>query len=447
MLPIDRALALHQAGDLAGAETIYRQILSRNGAAFDATHMLGVICAQREHYPQAEHLLAAAIAIEPEDDACLNNYANVLVQLQRPDEALAAFDRALSLAPDNAAIHCDRGRALKAMARLDHAMASFKTAVTIDPAFADAHLDLAVCRLLTGDLAGGWTEYEWRWQTGDMEALRQTFQGPLWLGDSDISGKTILVQAEQGLGDAIQFARYAKLLAARGARVIWEARAPVMELIAGIEGVSRVVPLGAPRIPEVDCHCPMMSLPLAFGTRLETIPAAPAYIHPSAARVEAWSARLGPKRRPRIGIVWSGSATNANEPNRAIGLERLLPLRGLDVELIALQSEMRANDQAVLETHRDIRHIAPGFADTAALISLLDLVVTVDTSIAHLAGAVGAPTFLLLSHVPDWRWLRDGEASPWYPSLRLFRQPAAGDWEAVVELVLAEGRALFGVAA
>lgn len=438
MLLIDRALALHQAGDLAGAEAIYRRILSQDAGAFDATHMLGVICAQREHYPQAEQFLAAALALAPDDAACLHNHANVLVQLGRHEAALASFARALAHAPDDARIHCDRGRALKAMARHDAALASFEAAVALDPAFADAHLDLAICRLLAGDLAGGWPEYEWRWQTGHMPALRQTFQGPLWLGEGDLAGKTLLVHAEQGLGDAIQLARYARLLAARGARVIWEARAPLMELIAGIDGVAQVVPMGGPRLADVDCHCPMMSLPLAFGTRLDTIPAAPAYIRPAAARVAAWSARLGPKRRPRIGIAWSGSATNTDEPNRAIGLERILPLRALDVELIALQSEVRAEDQAVLDAHRDIRHLAPGFADTAALIALLDLVVTVDTSIAHLAGAVGAPTFLLLPHVADWRWLRDGEASPWYPSLRLFRQPALGDWQSVVQHVLAE---------
>lgn len=449
MSPIDRALALHQAGDLAAAETIYRDILSSGmacagGAGFDAAHMLGVICAQRAQYAEAERLIATAIAIEPDDAACRHNYANVLLSLGRLDAALTSLDQALALAPRDASIHCDRGRTLKALARYDEAMASFEAAVALDPACADAHLDLAVCRLLGGDLAGGWPEYEWRWRTGGMPMVRQTFQGPLWLGDGDITGKTIMIHAEQGLGDAIQFSRYAKLLAARGARVVLEVRPPLKDLLADLEGVWRIQVAGEPPPHGIDCHCPLMSLPLAFRTRLGTIPAARAYIHPSAARVQKWSSNLGQKRRPRVGIAWSGSATNANEPNRAIGLAWLLPLLSLDIDLVSLQREVRPDDRAVLDAHPEIRHPDLGLADTAALMSVLDLVVTVDTSIAHLSGAVGAPTFLLLSHVPDWRWLRDREDSPWYPTMRLFRQPARGDWDTVVGHVLEECRAFLG---
>lgn len=443
MSPIDRALALHQAGDLAAAETIYRSILAREPTQFDACHMLGVICAQREHYAHAEQLMARAMATEPDDVACLHNYANVLVQLGRLEEALEVLDRAVAHAADDAALLSDRGRTLKALARYDEAIAAFESALTIQTTDADAHLDLAVCRLLNGDFAAGWREYEWRWRVAGRPMPRPVLPGPPWLGHTDIAGQTILIHAEQGLGDAIQFSRYATLLAARGAEVVLQVRPELAELLAGLEGVARILVVDEPPPPGIHRHCPLMSLPLAFGTRLHTIPAAPAYVRPSADGVKAWAERLGPKRRPRIGIVWSGSATNANEANRAIGLARLLPLRSLDVDLIGLQREVRPEDRAILAGHPDIRHFDAGFADTAALIGLLDLVVSVDTSLAHLAGAVGAPTFLLLSHVPDWRWLRARDDSPWYPSMRLFRQPARGDWESVVGRVLEACRARF----
>lgn len=369
-------------------------------------------------------------------------YGNVLLRLGTFDAALAAFDRALVGAEDDAAAHRDRGRALKALARHDEARAAFETSISLDATDAQAHFELALSRLRDGDLPGGWLEYEWRWQAASMPKLQPIMPGPPWLGDGDIGGETILVQAEQGLGDQIQFSRYARLLAARGARVVLQVRPELRELLAGIEGVSVILAVGEPPPPGIDCRCPLMSLPLAVGTCLDTIPAVPSYIRPAPAHVAAWSERLGARRRPRIGIVWSGSASHTNEASRAIGLKRLLPLRSLDVDLIGLQSEVRAEDRAVLDAHPDIRHFDAGFPETAALISLLDLVISVDTSIAHLAGAIGAPTFLLLAHVPDWRWLRDRDDTPWYSSMRLFRQPARGDWDSVVRRVLQECRAL-----
>ncbi|MFG1422810.1 tetratricopeptide repeat protein [Roseixanthobacter liquoris] len=439
---IDQALLLHRAGDLAAAEGIYRQILAKAPADFDALHLLGVIAGQRHDHAGAKRLLQAALEVDPDDPGCLHNLAYVLSAQYRFDAALTALDKALEGAPGDATIQAERGRVQKALARYDEATASFEAAVALDPASADAHLDLGICRLLQGNLAGGWSEYEWRWQTGQMPALQSTFHGPAWTGEENIAGKTVLIHAEQGLGDSIQFSRYAALLAERGTRVILEVPRPLAEVLAGVSGVSHIVAVGDTLEPGIDFHCPLMSLPLAFGTRLDTIPAPLGYVKASLDLVRSWSQHLGPKRRPRIALVWG---RNAAHLDRTIGLERLLPLRTLDADLFGLQTSVRPEDQGILDSHPDIRNIGVPFPETAALISLMDLVVTIDTSIAHLAGALGAPTFVLLPHTPDWRWLLNREDSPWYPTVRLFRQPRRGDWAGAVDQLLRACRARFTV--
>lgn len=439
---IDRALVLHRAGDLAAAEGLYRQMLAQDPADFDALHLLGVLAAQRLDHAGAEILLQSALAVDPDDPGCLHNLANVLAAQYRFDAALAVLERALEGTPGDAAIHAERGRVQKALGLYDAATASFQAAVGLDPAFADAHLDLAICHLLQGDMAAGWSEYEWRWQTGQMPALRRRFHGPAWTGGEDIAGKTVLVHAEQGLGDSIQFSRYATLLAKRGARVFLEVPRPLAELLAGVEGVSRIVPVGDELPAGIDFHCPLMSLPLAFGTRLDTIPAPLGYVKASPDLVRSWSRHLGPRRRPRIAMVWG---RNAAHLDRTIGLRRLLPLRTLHADLFGLQTSVRAEDQTILDAHPDICNIGVAFPETAALISLMDLVVTIDTSIAHLAGALGAPTFVLLPHTPDWRWMLERADTPWYPTVRLFRQPRRGDWAGAVDRLLSACGARFTV--
>jgi hypothetical protein len=266
---------------------------------------------------------------------------------------------------------------------------------------------------------------------------KRDFSQPNWLGTDAIGGKTILLHGEQGLGDAIQFSRYAPLVAASGARVIVEVDESLRELVSSLAGVSQCVAKGNV-LPTFDLHCSLLSLPLAFGTRLETIPATTSYLHAPASGVANWGVRLGPKKRPRIGLVWSGSPQNLNDSNRSIGLPALLPLLDLAATFVSLQRDVRAGDAPLLQERSEILPCGGAlrsFSDTAALISNLDLVITVDTAVAHLVGALGRPVWILLPFIPDWRWLRDRNDSPWYPTARLFRQTAARDWSGVVDRI------------
>ena len=252
---------------------------------------------------------------------------------------------------------------------------------------------------------------------------RRTLAQPLWLGGAAIDGKTILLHSDQGMGDAIFFCRYVPMLAARGARVIVEVEEPLRELMSGLAGVSQCISK-TEAAPDFDLHCPMSSLPLAFETRLETIPGATPYLGVPERSAE-WEARLGPHDRPRIGLAWSGNPRHSNDRNRSIALEALAPLFDLPARFVSLQTDVRPDDAVTLRAQSrmlDLGSTLTNFADTAALIARLDLVVSVDTSVAHLAGALGTPVWILLPFSPDWRWLLDRQDSPWYPTARLFRQ-------------------------
>ena len=253
---------------------------------------------------------------------------------------------------------------------------------------------------------------------------KRNFTQPQWFGHENIAGKTILLPAEQGFGDTIQFCRYVPLVAARGARVILEVQEPLSELMTSLTGASQIVSKGDP-LPDFDIHCPLLSLPLAFGTRLETIPSAVPYLRASSQAVMNWDTRLGPKRRPRMALPGLVEPTHPNDHNRSIGLGALLPLLDIDATFVSLQKDVRTEDATVLKERSDLLHFGDAlkdFSDTAALISNLDLVISVDTSVAHLAGALAKPVWVLLPFIPDWRWLLDRADSPWYPTARLFRQ-------------------------
>jgi Glycosyltransferase family 9 (heptosyltransferase) len=304
-------------------------------------------------------------------------------------------------------------------------------------------LHLGLLRLLTGDFAGGWPQYEWRWKTHPLAAAKRDFAQPLWRGVEPIAGKTILIHSEQGFGDAIQFCRYVPLLAARGARVILEVERPLLGLMRELAGVAMVVAKGD-ALPDCDLQCPLLSLPLAFGTQIETIPSQTPYLAAPVPAASSWSARLGPKLgpnpRPRIGLAWSGRPTYRNDHIRSISLHALLPLLDVDATFVSLQKDVRSEDVALLQQRRDILHFGDAladFSDTAALISQLDLVISADTAVAHLAGALARPVWILLPFVPDWRWLLDRDDSPWYPTARLFRQSQARKWGEVVETIRA----------
>jgi ADP-heptose:LPS heptosyltransferase len=392
-----------------------------------------------ERYEEALEANLRAYAQKGASAELCNNIGAALLKLCRYEEALGWFDRTLALLPGSITVLISKAAALSKMLRLDEAFAVYAQAKAIDPGNADITFLLSELQLLTGDFEAGWIGREARWKTRITRGYPD-FSQPMWLGDGPIEGKTILVYADEGLGDTIQFARYIPMLAGRGARVMLWVDDPLASLLSGLAGVSRLLTRSDP-LPEFDLHCPICSLPLAFRTRLETIPADAYLPRPPAARVQAWESRLkgrlGPHQRPLVGLAWSGNPKHWNDRNRSLPLRKLLPLLDLDAAFVSLQKDPRREDRAQLGA-TGVIELTAGFTDlaeTAALMSCLDLVITVDTSIAHLAAALGRPTWILLPHTPDWRWLLGRDDSPWYTSVRLFRQDARRDYAPVIERV------------
>ena len=361
-----------------------------------------------------------------------NNRGNALLDLNRLNEALASFDAALARIPNYAAALVNRGNALRSLHRAEEALASFERAIAIEPELAEAHWNKGLLCLSLGDFEAGWRGYEWRWRRDN--APSREFAQPQWRGE-DLHGKTILLHAEQGFGDTIQFLRYVPMVAGLGAKIILELPDSLVPLLDTIDGVVAIVSRDQAH-PPFDLHCPLLSLAVTFGTTLATIPAPLPNLRAPAERIEKWRARLPRNEAHRIGIVWSGKPTHNNDHNRSIALARLAPLLSMPgFKFISLQSEIRDADlpllaklPALLRLEEEIAD----FADTAAVIAELDLVIAVDTAVAHLAGSLGKPVWILLPYVLDWRWMLDREDSPWYPSARLFRQTVIGDWDSVI---------------
>jgi hypothetical protein len=334
------------------------------------------------------------------------------------------------------------------MGRLDEAAASGRVAVRLGPDSPDGHFNLSLALLALGDLAQGWEEYEWRWKTRLMQGRRH-FPQPQWRGEA-AGGRTLLVQAEQGFGDTIQFCRYATLAAARGLRVILEAQKPLVRLLRCLPGVDLVVEQGDGP-PPFDLQCPMLSMPLAFGTTVGTIPSAASYLEADAALAAAWRARLSAVAGHdlRIGLVWAGNPGSelpsmaARDRRRSVAPDLLAPLFGLPgLRFFSLQKDGPAAPGGFPLT--DFMGGMGDFADTAALVAGLDLVISVDTAVAHLAAALGKPVWLLDRFDHCWRWLAGRRDSPWYPSLRVYRQPRPGDWAPVIAEVVRDLRSLAG---
>ena len=383
-----------------------------------------------------------AHAIDPTNSNVCNNIGAALSKLRRNEEALPWFDKALALRPDYVNALTNKAYSLTEMLRIDQAVTIYEHVRRIYPDYADAELNLSHLHLLTGNFEAGWVGLEARWKIRFRPMFYPNFSQPMWRGEADIQGKTILVYMDEGIGDAIQFARYVPMLSARGARVILAVADVVYPLLSALPDVSECVPKSVPSLPAFDLHCPMMSLPLAFGTRPDTIPSNVPYLpSPPDERQRAWEdrlqSRLGPRSKLRVGLAWSGNPNHLNDLNRSIALRTLLGLIDADATFISLQKDPRPDDKALLG-HTDIIDLTSDLSDlaeTAALVGCLDLVITVDTSIAHLAGALGCPTWILLPFRPDWRWLLDRDDTPWYPTARLFRQQEKGDWSDVITRV------------
>jgi tetratricopeptide (TPR) repeat protein len=381
----------------------------------------------------ADHLQANTL--RPGDADTLNNIGDCLQSLGRGEEALVWFNRALERLPDSIEILNNKASVLGQLQRFDEALALFDQIRTCHPANAMTDWHLAFLKMLLGDFEAGWAGREARWTIPDP-APYPKFSQPMWLGQESIQGKTILIHVDEGLGDTIQFIRYAPMLAGRGARVILVVERPLVLLLSGFPGVSKCLAFSDEPLPAFDMHCPIGTLPMVFGTRLDSIPAETSYLpSPDEARIQAWDERLGSHDRLRVGLVWSGNPSHRNDHNRSMSLRVLSRLLDIDATFVSLQKDPRPNDKAELDQTGIIDWTAEfkDLADTAALVKCLDLVITVDTSVAHLAAALGCPTWILLPWTPDYRWLLGRDDSPWYPTVRLFRQSETRDYASVID--------------
>jgi tetratricopeptide (TPR) repeat protein len=393
-----------------------------------------------KRYEEARACAERAHELSPGDaDAC-NTIATAMMALGREAEALPWFDRALQALPRSTEILNNAAYLLGQLQRFDEAFALYQRIMAQGLDDASTRWNLSLLQMLTGDFAAGWAGREARWTKTDPIPYPR-FGQPMWLGREPVAGKTVLVHLDEGLGDTIHYVRYVPMLAELGARVILVVEAPLQALLSGLPGVTQCLAFPAEPRPSFDMHCPIGSLPLAFGTRLDSIPSQTRYLpRPSDVRTQAWEDRLGPRRRPRIGLVWSGNPGHRNDHNRSIPLQALTPLLELDADFVSLQKDARATDRTVLAQTAIVDPTADlaDFSDTAALVSCLDLVISVDTSVAHLAAAMGRPTWILLPYTPDYRWLLGRDDSPWYPTAKLFRQTAACDYVPVIERVRTE---------
>jgi tetratricopeptide (TPR) repeat protein len=428
----------------APALAAFERALAIQPDNIDALNNRGSALRNLKRFADALESYDRVLTLKPDHVEALYNRGNALQGLKRHDEALASFDQALAIRGDYVLALNNRGNSLRILRRYAEALASFDRALAIKPDYAETHWNRSCLQLLLADFAAGWAEYEWRWRTQEFAPWRRDFAAPPWLGETPLDGKTILLHAEQGLGDAIQFLRYLPMVAASGARIVLEVQAPLKALLAGLSGIEHAaaIVVRGETLPGFDCHCPLASLPLAFKTRLDTIPASIPYVSASRDRVTKWRQRLPESGKRRIGIAWAGNPAFRGDEPRSIGLARFSPLVSAGgVEFLSLQRDLRQGDRDILRHHPQV--VQPGdaiadFADTAALMSLVDLVISSDTSVVHLAGAMGKPVWVLLHTDADWRWLVDRGDSPWYPTARLFRQPEIDDWESVVARVADE---------
>ncbi|MFT3733575.1 MAG: tetratricopeptide repeat protein [Rhodocyclaceae bacterium] len=419
-----RALARHDE-----ALAAFEQALLQRPGYPEALNNRGLVQAARKDFAAAIASHEEAIARRPRYAEAHNNRGNALKELARFDEAQRAYDEALAINPGYAEARYNRGNNFGAQNRHAEALQEYAQALQLQPEHADANWNQALSHLLLGDFAAGFPQYEWRWRLKNAEA-RRSFDCPEWDGKASLDGQHIIVWAEQGLGDTLQFCRLVHLLSKRGARVSLEVQPPLARLLSRLPDVT--VFSRDETAPAADFHCPLLSLPARLGLTPEALPVATQYLAASDAEREIWQQRL-PAAALRIGVCCSGNPRLSNDHNRSVPLARFLPLAAADRQLVLMQKDLRSSDEATLADSpiHDLRGGLNDFCDTAAALSHCDLLISVDTSVAHLAGAMGVPTWILLPFAPDWRWQLQREDSPWYPAARLFRQPAPGDWDGV----------------
>ena len=470
---LDMAWQCFQAGQLPQAEHIFQQILQVDRNQVDALHLLGIIALQTGRANVAVDYFQATLRVRPDLVEAHNNlgmafqaqgeFAEAIPHHQeavrlRPDyaeahsnlarafqalgkiaEAVQSYQHATRLRPDSAEFHYNLAIALRQQGKLATAEASLQTALRLKPDFALAHNELGMLRLLQGDFERGCSEYEWRWHLEESSCTPRP--GPRWDG-GPLSGKTILLYAEQGVGDTIQFIRYAEEVKARGASVVVECPAPLLDIVAGCPGVDRFLAQGA-ALPAYDVQAPLLSLPGLCGTSLNTIPAKVPYLVADHARLAYWREDLATFSGLKVGICWQGNPSHNYDRWRSAALAQFAPLAEVPgVRLVCLQKglgreqwDTLARRWPVVELPIQTGEPSQAWVETAALVCAVDLVITVDTAVAHLAGALGVPVWVALPFAPDWRWLLQREDSPWYPSMRLFRQTKLGDWADVFQRI------------
>ncbi len=421
------------AGDPGAAEASFRAALVLGPENAAALTNLGSALRQQNRLTEALAFYRRAAELRPDLPGVLGNFGSALLALGRADAALAPLRAAARLRPDDAEACNMLGGVLLALDQAPEAAGWFRRAVRLDEQHIQARLGLALALLAQGAFREGWQAYDARWLDPGFTADERVFAQPSWGGDEPVAGRTILLHAEQGLGDTLQFVRYAPLLRERGARVVLQVQPPLMALLAGL--ADSVIARDA-EPPPFQLHCPLLSLPRAFATELDSIPATVPYLRAPPAHLALWAARLGERRGPRIGITVSGDPDHPEDAQRSIPAAAFLgAFAGIDAELHVLQKTIRAADAPVLAALHVHDKQIEDFRDTAALVALMDLVVTVDTATAHLAGALGAPVWVLVQYGADFRWLRGRTDSPWYPSARLFRQRDYGDWDSALQAV------------
>ncbi|HEX5356200.1 MAG TPA: tetratricopeptide repeat-containing glycosyltransferase family protein [Aquabacterium sp.] len=477
-----QGLAFHQKGQLAEALQAYEQVIALQPKHFDALHLAGVILLQSGQAQRAVELMDRAlkvdrnnanaynnrgaayselgdheqailnysksISLQPDHANAYNNRGNVLVKQGRHEEALADFDKAISLNPQYFEAFNNRANALNELRRYDEARDSQEKAIALNPQSADTHWNLGASYLRLQAFEPGWRHSEWRMHHAHILGWRESdYAGTRWTGQQDIQGKTILLISEQGLGDTIQFSRYATVVRDLGAQVVFEIQPPLMPLLGELPGIQ-LVPRGAP-LPAYDFYCPLMSVPWVLQTDLSNIPA-PTRLTPVKDEQRArWQALLPHTGKPRVGVVWSGNPGHLDDYKRSMSLQTFSQLLCGEVDWVSLHKDVRDSDKAELatltQTHRlaDFSAQQHDFSDAMAMCEALDLVITVDTSIAHVAACMGRPVWLLLAHNADWRWFIDRKDSPWYPSMKLYRQDHPGDWADLLQKVKADVQAHF----
>lgn len=433
------AMARHAMRDHTGAAEAYRKAIRLRPDYADAHMHLGIVLHEQRNLYSAIDSLDRAVALAPQSAAAHYNRANAARALKRFDLAEQGYRAALQLNPYHAKAHSSLGNLFMETGRAEPAMACFDRAIELDPRFAEARWNKSLLLLTRGQFEQAWPLFESRLDCEAFSPQLRHRNRPRWRGEDLPHRTTVLLYSEQGLGDTIQFSRYASLLARRGATVYLEVEQPLVNLLKTLDGVSGVFAKGDP-LPPFDLQSPLMSMPSAFGTRLANIPSRDSYLRADPSRVDAWEKRLGSMSRPRIGLAWSGNPDQGNDVNRSVALGRLL--RGLPrgFTYVSIQKQVREADRHALE-QSGIPHFGcelVDFGDTAALCMAMEAVISVDTSVAHLSGALGLPTLVMLTKHADWRWMPEQKDSLWYPSMTLCRQSVQGHWESAFERVAME---------